>query len=691
MKTKEALQKGPPRAIARVIPSSEKLEPYWSRPLPTPQATCDASSPRRRLSPSQLDLEVLLSQALDAETTRLLQLAYSPLFPSDAPYSHIDEIPGKVAERDTHVLTAVAEGVRRYRDELMAAAGEIGSYLHYTEDDVRGLAMKLAKQSLDPYIKLAAAEKLLGVPVPGDTFFSRLARVCDARFWRRALRVRIVRAREYFFLRLHLIGRGKEVYASQAAVSLRASQLKRQVQWMKNTVLIPRFHEALTEGDEKYQPLTLEQVVAGPKERFAKLYAFAKAIDTLGQEANLSSAMVTLTLEPEWHPNPSHGTYCWNKASPREAHQSLCDRWQAILRDLHRIGIRLSGLRVAEPHQDSCPHWHIWLLYRPEHESTILATLMKYFPNKLKIRAPSRRGEKNTHDDRMFDSRQDVIDELSRPLTHAKEGAQVEVSRINRDISSGAGYAMKYLLKTVDAGEELNKQVGLFNEEDAKIKNKKKKHRQNAKRVDAFRSLWGINQGQLFGVAKCLTAWDELRRLSIAPKHRALKKLWVLARGGAEEGRIEAGSGQRGDATGFLRALGGLDASRNGKAKSARRFVLGRLLEDSLNSYGEVITRTKGITLLMKQKVKVPTERVRRATGEVVTSSVWRTKTTVVASVRTRWIDWMLVPIEMAEQTLCRHKVLEQHALEQIAVKKRRASTIQVKPAGSLSESALAL
>jgi hypothetical protein len=636
-------------------------------------------------------LEILLSQALDAETTRLLQLAYSPLFPTEAPYSHINEIPRTVAERDAHVLTAIADGVKRYRDELVTAAGEIGTYLHYTDSDVQDLAMKLAKQSLPPHVKLVAAEKLLGVPIPGETFFSRLARVCDARFWRRALRVRIIRAREYFFLRLHLIGRGKEVYVSQAAVSIRASQLKRQAEWMKNTVLIPRFHEGLAEGEEQYKPLTLEKVMTGPKERFAKLYAFAKAIDTLGQEANLSSAMVTLTLEPEWHPNPSHGTYCWNKASPREAHQSLCDRWQAILRDLHRVGIRLSGLRVAEPHQDSCPHWHIWLLYRPEHETAILTTVMKYFPNKLKVRAPSKRGEKNTKDDRMFDSRQDVIDERPRPLTHAKEGAQVEVSRINRDISSGAGYAMKYLLKTVDAGDELNKQVALFTEEDAKVESKKKKHRQNAQRVDAFRSLWGINQGQLFGVAKCLTAWDELRRLSIAPKHRALKKLWVLARGGSEEGRIEAGAGQRGDATGFLRALGGLDASRNGKAKTARRFVLGRLLEDSLNSYGEAISRTKGITLLMKQKVKAPTVRVRRATGELVTSSTWRTKTTVVASVRTRWIDWMLVPIEMAEQTLCRHKVLEQHALEQKAVKKRRASTIQPKPSGSLAESALTL
>jgi len=59
---------------------------------------------------------------------------------------------------------------------------------------------------------------------------------------------------------------------------------------------------------------------------------------------------------------------------------------------------------------------------------------------------------------------------------------------------------------------------------------KRAKHAASAKRVDAYRSLWGMNAGQLFGVAKCLTAWDELRRLATAPEHPQLKALWVLAR-----------------------------------------------------------------------------------------------------------------------------------------------------------------
>jgi hypothetical protein len=646
---------GNPPAPAAIIPESE---PFWALPLTPPVFTCAASSPRGSLRPSQLGVEALLAQALDAETARLLCLAYSPLFPDASPYHAISDIPEQRQQRDGHILKAVASGLARHQAELTAAAGEVAAYLHYTEDDVRDLAMKLAKQPLPPHLKLKTAQLLLGVCIPGKTLVAQLARLCDARYWRRALRVRILRAREHFFLRLHLIGRTGEVYASEAAVVMRAAQLKRQAAWMKDTVLVPRFYQGPVDGEKPYEPLTLEKVAPGPRERFAKLYTFVKAMDALSTDSCLSSAMVTLTLESEWHANPSNGNNRWNGTSPRDAHQSLCHRWQAILRDLHRVGVRMSGLRVAEPHKDACPHWHIWLLYRPEHETRILAAIMKYFPGKLKVRAPSRRGDKNTSGDVMFDCRDDLLVDGSRPVAHAKEGAQVEVSRINRDISSGASYAMKYLLKTVDGGDDLNRQAGLFPDEDAATTRKKEKHKLSAKRVDAYRSLWGINQGQLFGVAKCLTAWDEFRRLPVAPLHRALRKLWALARGSDKPGRVSVGASQRGDARGFLKALGGLDACRNGKQQKARRFMLGRMLEVAQNSYGEEIKRTKGLTLLMKQKVRMLKGDVDPGTGEVQRIAAWRTRVTVVSAVRTRLTEWALVPNRFAAQAMERAEKL---------------------------------
>src|SRR5690606_5961993 len=148
---------------------------------------------------------------------------------------------------------------------------------------------------------------------------------------------------------------------------------------------------------------------------------FVKAMDALAHTNGLSAGMLTITLEPHWHPHPSHGTGSWNDASPREAHRAMGKRWQSVLRDLDRAGVGVSGLRVAEPHKDGCPHWHLWLLYRPEAEATILTTVMKYFPHKLKVRAPSKKGEHNTCAVRIYETLADLQAGAGRTPRYAKE------------------------------------------------------------------------------------------------------------------------------------------------------------------------------------------------------------------------------------------------------------------------------
>ena len=73
-----------------------------------------------------------------------------------------------------------------------------------------------------------------------------MARVSDARFWRRAVRVLLLREREHLFLRLRLVGKSAGAYVSDVQLSSRLAQLKRQAEWMKRTVLVPRY---LAPGD----------------------------------------------------------------------------------------------------------------------------------------------------------------------------------------------------------------------------------------------------------------------------------------------------------------------------------------------------------------------------------------------------------------------------------------------------------
>lgn len=584
-------------------------------------------------------LAALIEQAVFAQETPFLVEAFSPLLPDDCPWQHLSDFDKTAAKREAPRLRTVTVRLAEVRHELTATAGVLAPWLDASDEEVREVALRYAKYQLPGTQKLGWATKRLGKAIPGECTATQFARINDARFWRRAIRVRLLREREHFFLRLKLIGRGRETYVSDRQLQTRSRQLRQQAQWMQDTVLVPRYLEC---GEKTEGPLTLAQVASSPKTRFAKLYAFTKAMDEIATAEGLAAGMLTLTLEPEWHPNPSHGDNSWNGASPREGHQVIAKRWQSILRDLHRAQIGLSGLRVVEPHKDGCPHWHLWLLYRPEVESRLLATVMQYFPGKLKIRAPSRKGQKLHPDDRIYASRTDLLAGSGRAPTHAKEGAQVELSRIDRSISSGASYAMKYLLKTVDAGNKLNQEVDLFGATPtAEQAEQRAQHQATAQRVDAYRSLWGINAGQLFGVAKCLSAWDELRRLTQPPVHSKLRELWMLARGSDKPGRISKNAGQRGNPRAFLEALGGLAASRQDRPEQAK-VSIERLTVPATNGYGEVIRRPKGLCLIEREQIWVKKGQVDTTTGEIYERSGRRSTKTVLARVVTRQTEWVL-------------------------------------------------
>lgn len=618
-----------------------------------PAAAASTSSSPRYSSTDPVG--TLIDAACSRQEAAEIIDAFSPLFPEASPWALLADIPEACARRLAPQRQRIAQALEDYREGLTATAGRLARWLDASEEDIRQLALDFARYTLPGTQKIRWASRLLMAPVPGKTPDSQLARVNDARFWRRAIRTVLLREREHFYLRLSLIGRSQEAYASDRQVQTRRLQLKRQQQWMKETVLVPRY----LEPGESEALLTLDQVAANPRTRFAKTYTFIKAMEAIAHEQGLVSAMVTLTAPPEWHPNPSHGENSWNGQSPRDAHRYIAQGWHACLIAWHKKGIGVSGLRVVEPHQDGCPHWHIWLIYRPDVETQLLAALMRQFPGKLKRRAPSRKGETTHSRDVMFETRGDILAGTGRPLKHPKEGAQVEFSRIDPSISSGASYAMKYLLKTVDGGEPLNRQVDLFgdavkmplsDEETAACKTKRLAHQKTARRVDAWRSLWGINAGMLFGVARCLSAWDELRRLTTKPSEPTLFKLWVLARGSDKEGHIAAGSGERGDAKEFLCALGGLAAARDPCAKPKTTIRLGRLTKAGINGYGEAMQRTQGVQLIETRQISrtVPGKRAGR------TKTLRETRLSVLASVVTRLREWVLAPQKRAEAAIAR-------------------------------------
>ncbi len=543
---------------------------------------------------------------------------------------------------------------RDWKDQLLAQVGAVLPYLRHSHAELSAVAKNLPHEleaaSVDePHVSederlVAAAERRFGESVPGESLKSRAARVRDVKFWRRFLVRRVRQARERLHLQLGLVGKGARQYCSEGAREHRQMQLKKQAEWLKTTVL-----RGVVGG--RVVEIPLEQVAKGPKQKLAKLYAFIAAMNQLAEEANLTVALLTTTLEGEWHANPAHRSkgHQWNGKTPGEANQELGRRFQSIRRDLGKRGIQLSGLWCGEPHADGCPHRHHWLMYHPDHERVVLAAFLKRFPGKLKLR----RGE-DEGGDVIIETSEDARNGVHRKLRR-NEGAQVDVSVIDQAKSSGASYILKYVLKAVLPELTFEgvvtplgpaKPQAAEDEAEPAPGQKKRAKRTSAKpsatearkqlralqSIDAHRSVWRMRSFQFFGVKNCLTLWDELRRLKDEPAEAELRRLWRLARGGETEGRLHTGE-QRGKAYEFLKAMGGLAASpvaRQADLLDESNGLVARVYSEATTTrYGETGSRIKGIELVQ------PAERKR---GEEAPAAV------VVASVVTRKVNWELVP-----------------------------------------------
>lgn len=541
---------------------------------------------------------------------------------------------------------------KTWEAQLLDHAGAVLPYLRATHDELRDEAQRIPRQ-LDEQVHqhlreqrelldrvrgispddtgaepaepagyaaamVAAAEQRFGEPVPGQSLDAQLARVRDRSYWSRFLVRRVREAREHLNLKLGLVGAGARQYCSEEARAQRSTQLQNQQQWLRDTTL-----RAVIDG--KTVEIPLEMVAKSARQKLARLYAFIKAMELLAHEAGLKMALLTTTLEGEWHANPKFKSkgHRWNGATPAEANAELGARFQSIRRDLAKQGIKFSGLWAGEPHADGCPHRHHWVLFNPKHQQAIFAAFLRYFPGQLKLRGEL--DAKGGHSgDRIIETYEDAVADQSRKLRHKKEGAQVDVSIIDKkEGCSGASYVLKYVMKAVLSEADYVDLVGAgavaadgtTPERKGKPLSAKdaRKQLRTLQSIDAHRSVWRMRSFQFFGIKNCLSLWDELRRIPEPPHEQQLRELWRLARGGEARGSILAEQ-QRGDALGFLKALGGLAAAAEPEQRELGVDAPHRARIYSVETetrYGEVGQRIEGVELVPAGKGDaVPLERL---------------------------------------------------------------------------------
>ena len=337
----------------------------------------------------------------------------------------------------------------------------------------------------------------------------RIARMLDASWWRRHLRRQLLRTADDDAHARGDVRRARQVYLSEPAY---ARMIERAHQ---NAAKIASLEVACDD-----ESIPLADVVAGsvtnPRIRRAEMMmrcaGFEKMAEFLGHEA----IFLTLTCPSRFHrftgsgkPNPA-----WSGATPNDGQRYLTALWARVRAALKRRAIHYYGFRVAEPHHDGCPHWHMLLFVDPAQRGWFSASDF--------VAGKARHGAGLVG----------LIGAATLADTPGERGAvdhRFTAELIDPSKGTATGYIAKYISKNLDGLTERGESVGLDFASGTDT-------RDGARRVRAWASLRGLRQFQQLG-GPSVTVWRELRRLRDAgPADTEQLELFEKSRAAADSG-----------------------------------------------------------------------------------------------------------------------------------------------------------
>lgn len=298
---------------------------------------------------------------------------------------------------------------------------------------------------------------------------SCLLRVQCLAFWRRVLRRIHAQTIEKCSIGLGLVNKDRDCYVSDLSAKRRRQQIAGNAAALEATELENEFGQRMKLSD------LAAKSTANKTVRRAELMTRISGFDVIAQDMGHEGLFVTVTCPSRMHkwterggrvvPNAKH-----DGTTPGQAQKYLAEQWAKARAWLGRRAVGLYGFRVAEPHHDGCPHWHLLLFFDEGNRGLVQYAFNRYF--------------------------------LANDSATERGAAQRRVTfkRIDRSKGSAAAYIAKYIAKNVDGyavGVDMYGAPAM----------------ESAQRVDAWASTWRIRQFQQIG-GPPVTVWRELRRLN---------------------------------------------------------------------------------------------------------------------------------------------------------------------------------
>jgi len=304
-----------------------------------------------------------------------------------------------------------------------------------------------------------------------DEIAPAVMRMFNPAWWYGRLRRVAAAWREHLHIAVGSVSRKRHAYASKNCVTDWREQKRRTREFLKGLEL---------EDEEGNRISLIEKYdgsVANPAIRRCELMTRIRGFENICNELGYVGEFYTLTAPSKYHATTKAGyrNRKWQGASPAETQGYLTRLWARIRAKLHREAIRIFGIRVAEPHHDATPHWHMLMFMLPKDVERVRRVIRDY-----------------------------AWQEDNHELQSDKaKNARFHAEAIDPEKGSATGYVAKYISKNID-GYALD---GETDDESGELL------KETATAVSAWAARWHIRQFQFIGGAP-VTVYRELRRLA---------------------------------------------------------------------------------------------------------------------------------------------------------------------------------
>ena len=306
-----------------------------------------------------------------------------------------------------------------------------------------------------------------------------------------------------------LVNGSKQIYCADDSVNYWQSRQRENWQTLEETEIENDLGQVFTLAE-----LSLKST-SNPSIRRMELMTRLKGFEYLAEALGYKGTFITLTCPSRFHAFNYRKTKGgksfafenkkWDGSTVRDAQIYLRNLWARIRAELSRCDIDYFGFRVAEPHHDGCPHWHL-LLFAADLPTTPTDQPTESGQDSSGALPVDPIGNPRT----ALGMVEYVVRDYGLRADPTEPGAvkrRVKIERIREGINpdtgrpfSATGYIAKYISKNIDGYGIADDLYG----QEAK---------RSSDRIRAWASTHSIRQFQQIGGIP-VTHWRELRRIA---------------------------------------------------------------------------------------------------------------------------------------------------------------------------------